>query len=220
MQDTADPFMVPMGSGVIKGPQMQPCLSAYPALITPPLPKTDLFRPIQVDYYVGIQENNSWDFTVRNFSHFRPGQILRNGVLVNLVSIRERQPPTAWKVAEDMKEYLKAAAPANSAAAIFNRLLRMTLAERAAIAEARRRKQAHEKYVHLLQSRIGQTEKTWDQIEMIMRGGLQQNGYNLIQCLGSLLGSIREVLGTLADLLTVLGEMDTSSAAYESESNE
>ena len=199
---------------------MQPSLSAYPALITPPLPKTDLFRPIQVDYYVGIQENDFWDFTVRNFSHFRPGQILRNGVLVNLVSIRERQPPTAWKVAEDMKEYLKAAAPANSAAAIFNRLLRMTLAERAAIAEARRRKQAHEKYVHLLQSRIGQTEKIWDQIEMIMRGGLQQNGCNLIQCLGSLLGSIREVLGTLADLLTVLGEMDTSSAAYESESNE
>ena len=198
---------------------MQPSLSAYPALLTPPLPKTDLFRPIQVEYYVGIQENDFWNFTVRNFSHFRPGQILRNRVLVNLVSIRERQPPTAWKVAEDMQEYLKAAAPANSAAAIFNRLLRMTPAERVALAEARRRKQAYEKYVHLLQSRIGQTEKIWDQIEMMMRGYLQQNGYNLIQCLGSLLGSIGEALGTLADLLKVLGQMDTSSAAYECESN-
>ncbi|KAH7382768.1 hypothetical protein BKA64DRAFT_168937 [Cadophora sp. MPI-SDFR-AT-0126] len=245
IQDTTDPFMVPIGSGVIKGPQVstrlktyqfqnrtsggaealanktvltytaQPALGAYPAHLTLPLPKTDIFRPIQVDYYVGIQENYFWDFNVRNFSHFRPGQILRNGCLVNLVSIRDRQPPTNWQVAVNMQDYLEAVAPANSAAAIFNRLLLMTTADRIALGNAKR-KQIHEKYVSLLQLRIRQTEEIWNQVEMMARGDLEKNGYSQSQCLGSLLGSIGEVLGTLANLLTALGDFDTSSAAHTS----
>ncbi|KAK0113664.1 hypothetical protein ONS95_013911 [Cadophora gregata] len=161
-----------------------------------------------------MQENDFWDFNVRNFSHFRPGKILKNGSLINLISMRSWQPPAVCQLAENTKDYLETVAPENLAATMLNDLLLMTPNDRIALAGARKRKLTHEKYARLLQLTRRQTERIWDQVEMMARGDLHINGYSLSQCLGILLLSIGEVISTLADILTALRDFDSSSAAY------
>ncbi|KAH7370495.1 hypothetical protein BKA65DRAFT_562268 [Rhexocercosporidium sp. MPI-PUGE-AT-0058] len=212
--ETLDPEVVPLGYGVLKGPQ--PMLSSYPALISPPLPKLDVFRPIQVEYYEGVQQTDFWDFNVRNFSHFRPGQILRGGSLTNLISTKNRDSPTPWQVVQNKPDYVAAIAPPNRATFILSRILLMTAADRVSYANAKRQKEMHENYVNLMQLRIKQTEAIWDQVEMLTRGDIEKGGYSIAQGLGRLLGAIEEVLGTVTNMLTSLSQFDRSSDAYTS----
>ncbi|KAG4431017.1 hypothetical protein IFR05_013507 [Cadophora sp. M221] len=195
-----------------------PMLSSFPALISPPLPKPDVYRPIQVEYSEGVQQDDFWDFTVRNFSHFQPRQILRNGALINIISTRQRDAPTAWEVVQNMPDYQKAIIHPNKSTLILSRILLMTPADRVAYANARREKAMHENYVNLIQLRIKQTEAIWDQVEMLTRSDVQDDGYSVALGLDRLLGAIEEVLGTVANMLSSLGQFEVSSEAYISKS--
>ncbi|KAH6717990.1 hypothetical protein BKA61DRAFT_670404 [Leptodontidium sp. MPI-SDFR-AT-0119] len=212
ISETSNPEIIPLGYGVLKGPQ--PMLSSFPALVFPPLPKTDVYRPIQVEYYEGVQQDDFWDFTIRNFSHFRPGEILRNGNLINLISTRERDATTSWEVVQNMPDYQKAIAHPNKSTLILSRILSMTPADRMAYAIAKKQRVMHENYVNLVQLRIKQTEGIWDQVEMLTRGDTQNGRLSVAQGLSNLLRAIEEVLGTVTNMLISLGQFDVSSETY------
>ncbi|KAL2066312.1 hypothetical protein VTL71DRAFT_2383 [Oculimacula yallundae] len=209
-----DDNFVPLGYGVLKGPQ--PILSLAPTLISPPLSKLDVFRPIQVTYYEMIQQADFWDFRVRNFSHFRPGLIVVNGGSSDLLSIKDRNGPrTLWEVVVNQPDYNQALLPPNRATYLINKILVMTTADRVAYVKAQKERRAYRVYESVLKERIRQTEQVWDRCEMLTRGDMTRGDFNSVQGIGSLLNAIDEILGTESRLLLALSAFDNSSDAYD-----
>ncbi|XMA10510.1 hypothetical protein WAI453_003301 [Rhynchosporium graminicola] len=204
--------IVPIGYGVLKGPQ--PILSSAPTLLSPPLPKLDVYRPIQVTYYEMIQQFDFWNSNVRNFAHFRPGPIVLNGTSANLISTRDRGPSGLWQVVKNMPDYNDAMIPPNKATYMINKILVMTGADRVNYVANQKKKEVLMIYKKLLMFRIEQTEGIWDQVEMLTRGDITRGGFSVAQGIGSTMGAISEVLGTETKLLLALSAFDKTSETH------